>query len=383
LIATVAALVAFLASPSAAQDQQKPLSDWEYGGFVDAAYLNSLNDPSNHLFRNRGTTPRVDEWVIDMAAAFLRKTASEQSPLGIELTGQVGEDTKMFGFSATAPKIGGADALLHVGPTNVSYLAPVGKGLTIQGGIFSSLIGYDSLYAKDNFNYTRPWGADYTPYLMLGVNASYPINERLTGTLGVLNGYWHLADANDAPTLVGQLAYKANDQISIKETALYGSHQPSTALEFWRILSDTIVERKTGPLMVAVEYQLGSENVDAPGNPRALWMAGQLLVHWAVRGPWSITVRPEFAWDRDGRWIAGHFGSGQSIKAMTTTLEYRAPYKAAQGILRLEYRYDDSRGVAGGFFNGGELSPGVDGLTPTQHLLTFALIVTFDSSVRR
>jgi hypothetical protein len=24
-----------------------------------------------------------------------------------------------------------------------------------------------------------PWGADYTPYLMLGVNASYPINEKM------------------------------------------------------------------------------------------------------------------------------------------------------------------------------------------------------------
>src|SRR5712691_1594226 len=37
-------------------------------------------------------------------------------------------------------------------------------------------------------------------------------------------------------------------------------------------------------------------------------------------------------------------------------------HEAAQGILRLEYRYDDSRGVAGGFFNDGEVRPGVVGL---------------------
>jgi Putative beta-barrel porin-2, OmpL-like. bbp2 len=353
-------------------------SDWLYGGFVDIAYLNSFNDPANHLFRNRGTTPRVDEWDINMAAAFLKKTASGRSRVGVELTVQTGQDSKIFGFSATAPTIGGADTLLHFGPTNVSYLAPIGKGLTIQGGIFSSLIGYDSLYAKDNLTYTRPWGADYTPYLMIGVNASYPMTDKMTGTIGVVNGYWHLAHANDAPSLVGQLAYKASDQITFKQTVLYGSHQPSTGLEFWRVFSDTIVERKAGPLTIAAEYQLGTEKVDAPGNPRALWTSAQVPVRWVVQEPWSITVRPEFAWDRDGRWISGQLGAGQSIKAVTTTLERRVPYRGVQGILRLEYRFDDSRGAAGGFFDDGNGRP--VGLTPQQHLIIAALIVTFDSS---
>jgi len=391
-VAVPALSVFLIASPALSQDQPKdetgqqdqasPAS-WQYGGFFDAGYLNSFNDPSNHLFRNRGTTPRVDEWNINMAAAFLKKTPSERSRFGMELTVQAGEDSKIFGFSATAPSIAGADALLHFGPTDVSYLAPIGKGLTIQGGIFSSLIGYDSLYAKDNFSYTRPWGADYTPYLMLGVNASYPINEKLTGTFAVVNGYWHLADANHAPSLVGQVAYTATHQVSIKETALYGSHQPSTGLEFWRIFSDTIVERKAGSVTLALEYQLASEKVDVLGSPRALWTSAQLPVHWVVRGPWSVTARPEFAWDRDGRWIAGQIGSGQSVKAVTSTLEYRVPYNRVQGILRLEYRYDDSRGVAGGFFDDGEPGSGVLRLTPGQHLVIVSAIVTFDSSFHR
>src|SRR5690242_4941656 len=208
--------------------------------------------------------------------------SSSVGGVGLELTAQTGQDSKIFGFSSTAPNIGSADFLRHLGPTDVSYVTPVGKGLTIQGGIFGSLIGYDSLYAKDNFTYTRPWGADYTPYLMLGVNASYPITDKLTGTFGVVNGYWHLAHANDVPSVTGQLAYKASDRMSVKQTVLYGSHQPNTALEFWRVFSDTIVERRTGPLTIAGEYQLGSEEVDVPGSVRALWMSAQLPVHWTV-----------------------------------------------------------------------------------------------------
>ena len=111
-------------------------------------------------------------------------------------------------------------------------------------------------------------------------------------------------------------------------------------------------------------------------------MSAQLPVHWVVQGPWSVTVRPEFAWDRDGRWIAGRLGAEQSVKAITTTLEYRVPYRGAKGIFRLEYRHDNSQGVAGGFFTGGEVRPGGADVTPGQHLLIFGFIATFDTSAR-
>ena len=195
------------AGPARAQQAVPSAPEWQYGGFVDVADLADPDTPSNHLFRNRGTTPRVNEVDVNMAGAYLKRAPAESSRTGVELTVHMGKDSELFGFSATAPNIGGADALRHLGPTNLSYLAPAGAGLTIQGGIFSSLIGYDSLYAKDNFNYTRPWGADYTPYLMLGVNVAYPVTPRLTVTGAVVNGYWHLAHANDAPSVAGQLAF--------------------------------------------------------------------------------------------------------------------------------------------------------------------------------
>jgi len=368
--------------PPAAQSTPPPAQipiAWQYGAFVDVGHLFSSTSPSNHLFRNRGTTPRLDKWDLNMTGAYLKKPPSESSRAGVELTVQEGHDSEIFGFSATAPNIGGADWLLHLGPTNVSYLAPVGNGLTVQGGIFASFIGYDGLYAKDNFNYTRPWTGDYTPYFMLGVNASYPVTSRLTATALVVNGYWHLAHANNVPSVGGQLAYKATDRVTVKETVLYGPHQSETALRFWRFFSDSIVERKTGRVIASFEYQLGTEGVATAGDPRALWMAAQAPVKWSVGGPWSVIVRPEFAWDRDGRWI----GAEQSVKAFTSTVEYRRALGQAQAIVRLEYGVDDSRGPGGGFFTEPDVRPGVPGLTPTQHLFGVGLIFTFDGTVRQ
>jgi len=363
---------AALNSTDSGQNAASSKPSWHYGAFVDAGYLLDFNHPSNHLFRSRGTAFHVDNLFVNMAGAYARKAASEQSRWGVELTAQGGKDSEVFGFSATAPNIDGFKGLRHLGPTNVSYL--VGKGLTLQGGIFGSLIGYDSLYAKDNFNYTRPWGADFTPYLMMGVNASYPINDKLTAAFFVINGYWHLANANSVPSSGGQLAYKASPRVTVKETVLWGPHQTDTSLKYWRSLSDTIVERKGDRATFAFEYIYSGERVVGPGDSRALMMACQFPLHWALNKRWSATVRPEVFWDRDGRWTLAR----QTVKAITTTLEYRIPYKETNTILRVEHRWDDSRGPDGGFFRGAEPAPGVIGLTPTQHLLIFGLIFTFD-----
>jgi hypothetical protein len=60
-------------------------------------------------------------------------------------------------------------------------------------------------------------------------------------------------------------------------------------------------------------------------------------------------------------------------------LEYRLPHWKTNTIARLEYRVDDSRGAGGGFFRGAEISPGVTALVPTQQMLVFGLIFTFES----
>ena len=365
--------VAFAQEPRAEDPQAN--ADWQYGAFADVAYPLDFDHPANHLFRSRGTAFRTDSVWLNMAGAYARKKVRPGSRWGVELTAQVGKDDEFFGFSATAPNIAGNKFLRHLGPTNVSYLAPAGKGLTLQAGIFSSLIGYDSLYAKDNFNYTRPWGADFTPYLMMGANASYPFTEKLTGTLFVVNGYWHLARANSAPSAGGQLAYKITPKVTLKETGLVGPHQRNSASEFWRYLTDTIVERKTDKFAFASEYIFSTERVDAPGRPRALMMSWQLPTHWKLNDRWSLSFRPEVFWDRDGRWTLAR----QTMKAFTSTVEYRVPYRWTTAIFRAEHRFDDSRGPDGGFFRGAEMPSGAVGLTPNQHLLIFATIFTFDS----
>jgi len=349
--------------------QEKPL--WHYGGFIDLGYSLDFNFPDNHLFRDRSTTPRVNELDLNMAAVYVRKDATESSRWGTEWLIQAGEDSKAFGFATSLPKVSGSDVWRHFGRANVSYVAPAGNGLTLQAGLFNSFIGYESLYAKDNGNYTRAWIADYSPYLMFGVNAVYAFNDQWTGAFFVINDYFHLENSNSLPSYGGQIQYKPALAWTVKETMYYGPDQADTSLEFWRFFSDSIVEWKGDEVTVGFDYQIGTQkNASAPGNPRDFYTGATIETRWHIAGPWTVSVRPEFFWDRNGLMT----GSEQFIKAITTTAEYRLPYLWTNTICRLEYRYDDSTGAGGGFYKGTN-----NLLTPGQQMLIFALIGTFDS----
>lgn len=358
-------------------DHSKPQPpDWHYGGFIDLGYSLNFNFPENHVFRNRSTTPRVNELDLNMGGIYVRKDATDQSRWGMELLGQGGQDAKEFGFGVNLPKVQGSDALRHFGRANVSYLAPVGNGLLLQAGLFNSFIGNDSLYAKDNFNYTRSWIADYSPYLMFGVNAQYAFSDKWSGAFFIINEYFHLQNANSVPSYGAQVAYKPGVSWTFKETIYYGPDQSDTSLRYWRSFSDSIVEWKVNDDVTLVgEYQVGTQEMAAPGNPRVFYMGAALPMRWHIGGPWSVALRPEVYWDRSGLMT----GSEQLIKAVTTTVEYKVPYKWANMIARLEYRYDESTGSGGGFFKANEIAPGAIGLTPAQHMLIFGLIWTLDS----
>jgi len=372
IIVLLAVLVLLFGVHAARAQDAAPQPAWHAGAFLDVGYLQDSNDPANHLFRTRGTTPRVDEFNVDMAAVYARKTPTSASRWGLEATAQGGEDALAFGFSPTAPNISGANGLRHLGPTDFSYLVPAGRGLTVQAGIFNSLIGYDSLYAKDNFTYTRPWCADFTPYLMLGANVAYPFTEKLAVTGFAVNSYFHLSHPNDVPNMGGQVAYAISPRVSVKETVLTGPNQADTSLGRWRVLSDTIVERKTGRLTTAGELQLATETLADTGE-RASWVALQFPVHVAFKGPWSVSLRPELARDPSGRYT----GVQQTVAAFTSGIEYRAVGHGAQAIARLEYRYDHSTGAEGGFYAG----PNND-LTAGQPMLAAGLILTFERASR-
>ena len=353
---------------------------WQYGASLDVSYPLNFNFPENHLWRNRSTVPRHNELSPNMAMAYVRRKASPDSEWGMELAVQGGYDSREFAFLPGEPKLSGADTLRHVGLANLSYQVPKGDGLMLTAGLFSSFLGSEKLYAKDNVHYTRAWTSDYTPYAMFGFNAVYRMNKNVTVLGFIVNGYAHLSRPNDHPSYGLGLTFTPLQCMTISHTLYAGPDQQRTDLDFWRYYLSNAVKWEDRKLFVTLTYDVGTENIaDRPGVPRAFVMGGSASIGWKFTAGWYAAIRPEFYWDRNGRWT----GSEQFVKAMTTTLDYApfcdgGPRVFGNIHVRLEYRWDESTGVNGGFFRRGDITPGVPGLTGSQHLIVLGLLWSFD-----
>ena len=362
-------------------ENQKEGPGWHYGAYLDVAYLLDFNFPQNNLWRNKTTTTRVNELVPNLGLGYIRKQSTPHSPWGMELALQGGDDTDGLvpgPLPGSVGQIGGAPNLRYFSRANVSYFASIGNGVTLTGGLFDSYIGRESFYAKDNFNYTRSYIADQSPYFLFGVKATSPITDKVDLGLFIINGFNYLAEPNDAPSFGAQIIWNPTSRLTATQNLYYGSDQETNSLQFWRFFTDNSLEWNNGPVTLALSYDFGTQkSATAAGQPRFIWMGAAFVASWHIQGPWSVALRPEFFWDPNGLIE----GAEQLLQAITTTVEYKFKVDPTQTtIFRLEYRFDSSTGSGGGFFKGGEVSPGVIGLTPSQQLLILGLMMSFDSN---
>ena len=353
---------------------------WQYGGFVDVAYLVNYNFPENHEWRSKQTTPRTNEFAPNMGLVYLRKDPAVESRWGIELALQAGYDTDDLvpdQQSGGAQPMDGADTLRHLARANVSYLAPVGHGLTLTAGLFKGLKTYEEFYAKYNLNYTRAYLTDYNPNFLMGVGASYVFTKSFELGLYLVNEYRHLSHANDLPSYVAKMEWRASPNLTLYQNLYYGPDQQASSVKYWRAFSDSTVEWRVPTWRIALSYDVGTEEMaDTAGTPRAIWMGGALFTQLHLIGPWSVAIRPEFYWDPQGRMSQNE----QLLWANTSTLEYKKHFGHQLAIIRLEYRYDHSTGSQGGFFYEGSTVLGTPRLVSSQHLTILGLILSFDSA---
>jgi hypothetical protein len=263
-----------------------------------------------------------------------------------------------------------ADSWRHLYRANLSYLFDAGRGLRLTGGLINSFIGYDSYLAIDNPNYTRGYILDSVPYFMVGFEAVWDVSEKVDLGFYVISGYNYLTRPNNAPSAGLQVAWQVSPRTTFTQNLYYGPDQADTSIEFWRFLSDTIVEWKNDRFLLAAAVDFGTESqARLPGQPRHNWASGAVWARWQFAERWSVALRPEFYRDPDGQ-ISG---ARQSIHAYTGTVKYEFAPRHNRLVGTFEVRFDRSTGEQGGFYEGPE-----NMLVPDQSLVLLGLLWSFD-----
>ncbi|MFP6640962.1 MAG: outer membrane beta-barrel protein [Myxococcota bacterium] len=151
---------------------------------------------------------------LDQAWVEMTKTPTEESRAGFNLAFEMGEFATQAGDSDT-PGIYAA---------SVSYLAPLGDGLTITAGIMPTALGAEVENQNGNWQISRGLVWDLQPVTNTGITARYSITDQLSVMVGALNApiTGERTDSNDAKGLTSQISFAA-EKFSVAAGVNWGS----------------------------------------------------------------------------------------------------------------------------------------------------------------
>jgi putative OmpL-like beta-barrel porin-2 len=314
-----------LALPLAAAEEP-PKPQVELSGFVDVYYGYNDNRPSDqdNFFPGVGTTAKRDnELALNLAEIDL---ALPPEPVGFHFA---------LGFGSAPDVVHAAEPshYEHVIQASVQYQTKVGRGLLIEAGIYPSHIGFEAFQTRSNWNYTRSWLGELSPYYQTGVKLALPLSERWSTQVHLLNGWQVIEDTNRGKSLGWQLAYAA-EAWSWTFNTIVGPELPDDDQDL-RGLFDTVATWKPAPAWsLALSVDVARQEQPVSDDDR--WYGVGLYGRFAPPDSKSaLALRAGYYDDGDG----AISGTPQTLREVTLTFEHRPVERL---ILKLEGRYDRS-----------------------------------------
>jgi hypothetical protein len=318
-------------APKKADEDTSDIVDFlhsiQVDGFVDGYFLWSFNE----------TNPQLQNFAVNHNSVSLNYTEvavfrapTDKSRAGFRLDLGAGDTADMV--NAFEP--GGVNYLKYVQQAYVSYLVPAGKGLSIDFGKFVTPAGAEVIESKDNWNYSRgllfAWAI---PYYHMGARIGYTLNDKVSVTGFVVNGWNDVKDNNSAKTVAGSVTVKPNGKLTVIGNYIVGKEQAADADGGTRNLFDTVVTYAATPkLSVLGNFDYGHDKVSGDGVD---WYGIAFGAKYQHNDKWAFIPRYEIFKDANG------FSTGtvQTLQEFTLTGEYKTPV----GLLaRVEFRTDFS-----------------------------------------
>jgi hypothetical protein len=330
---------------------------------IDTYYAYNFNDPVGRVNLLRAYDVLSNNISLNQASLILElaPNVSEGRRFGGRLDLQYGQATDTLqGNPLNEPR---PDIYRNVFQAYGTYVTPLGKGLTVDVGKWSSSIGIEGNYTKDQVNYSRSYYFNYLPFYHMGVRATYPVNDRFAINYWLVNGT-NQAEATNGykDELFGFTAKPAKSVTWVVNYYLGQEHPdrievtPTSPIPVQPGLSfQAITPAPNGKLHIFDSYvtwvatpkwsfSLEGDYVierlwknQAPGESAAPShvAGGAGYARYQLSKKFAVGGRGEYLSDRGGLFS----GKTQALKEVTATLDYNV----ADGFLmRYEWRRDFS-----------------------------------------
>lgn len=353
LAALLAVFGAFAGTVSAgplADATSQYLWDIELGGFLEFSSTINFNDPVDDANTLRiFDTDDSDLVDINMLQLYVDRLPEDLNDVGFRVDVAIGEDADIIGGDDSG--IFSSGDSLNVYQAYVSYMAPIGNGLTIDIGRFATWHGYEVIESPLNDQFSRSFLFGLAiPFTHTGIRAGYDFNEFVGVSGGITQGWDTVEDNNDSFTFHGALYLNPTETISITNSFAAGPERDDGlggANSDYTFLYDLVATWQFHEqMMVGANFDWANEERDGLGMQDAEWygFGGYLRYDFMDRA--YAAVRGEFFNDEDGvrtdpNGLNPAIAPGQGAEYWEITLTLG--YEITDGLMgRLEYRHDDA-----------------------------------------
>jgi len=197
---------------------------------LDSYYAYNFNQPVGRVNLLRAYDVLSNNFSLNQASVIFDHPpeVAEGRRWGGRLDLQFGQATgSSQGNPANEPR---PDIYRNIFQAYGTYIVPIGKGLDVDFGKWSSSLGVEGNYTKDQMNYSRSFWFSFLPYYHMGFRVSYPVTDRLTLNYWVINGTNQAeADNGFKDELFGFTA-KPQKNLTWTVNYYYGQEHPDRAV---------------------------------------------------------------------------------------------------------------------------------------------------------
>ena len=344
-----------------AKPEDKPKTFWEENilfAYIENSYVWNLGHTGRHDTNELRLYDFNAGYSFNVAEFSIKKDPSDRYPFGYGLVLTAGRDAQKnhaigifrdkddnFPFRNTSK--------FDLQEAYVSGRIPVGNGITVKGGKFVTLLGYETIEAPNNLNFSRSFLFSLAiPLTHVGGLVSYSPTDWLTLTAGPVVG-WDIADDNNgSPSWLGQIALTPVKDLTTSLNWIAGKEYSYDALGHLRnglgprwVLDYVATYTGVKGLTLGFNADYGHETNEGflrttvatrQSNDATWWgYAGYVAYDWTEK--LRTAVRGEFFTDPQG----ARTGAGQKVDLWETTAT--AQYRIWRGLLgRVEYRHDEA-----------------------------------------
>lgn len=338
------------------KEEKKPPTFWEeqkFFSYIENSYTFNLTGAGRDATNELRLYDFDEGWTFNIAEFSIKKDPSEKYPFGYGLVVTAGLDSQKNHSLGVFRDLDDAFPFRNTRKYDlqemyVSGTIPIGSGLTLKGGKWVTLLGYEVIESPNNPNFSRSFLFTFAiPLTHTGAIASYTFTDWFSMQFGVINGWDNTTDNNGARSWTGQFAFVPLKDLTANLNWIVGPEQ-NRDNDDRRWVVD-LVFNYTGikNLTLGLNVDIGGEEDEASlagagtrQNNDARWWGWAAYAAYDWTEKLRTAIRLEYFKDADGvRTAAIAPGSKVELYDVTATVQYKI-WKGLVG--RLEYRHDNA-----------------------------------------